>query len=402
MNLIERYIFRRAGVAALMTLGSLVGVVWIVQALRQLDVITTKSQSVIAYLQVTTLAIPMLVLAVIPIGLLLATVFTVNSLNSNSELVVINSSGGSSWVLAKPLLTLALICSLVTGLVGHFITPMSLTKLRLYSTQMRADLVSVLIRDGQFTTIETGLMFHIDRREAGGVLSGILISDEREPERSIILSASKGFVSRQGDGAFLLLKDGEIQQANADRSGLTIIHFDSYIFDLATFARKIDLGNLRPKERTTLELLNPNPDDPYFKERPGLYRSQIHERFSEMLWPFTYVLVMLGFAGFARSNRQGHGSAIGAGMLVVTILRGTAFSAVSASKAIAAATWLIYALPIAGILVGGWMLLQNKPVALPVGMQARYDALGAAFRERVAAIDEQYRNWRRRMAGARA
>ena len=176
MNLIERYIFKRAGVAALATLGSLSGVVWIIQALKEVDVFTTKGQTIFAYLVITTLIIPMLLLAVIPIALLLATVYTVNTLNSNSELVVVNASGASNWVLAKPLLILALMCSLFTGYVGHFVSPWSLLTLKAFSTQMRADLVSVLIRDGQFTTIEDGLIFHVARREAGGVLSGILIS----------------------------------------------------------------------------------------------------------------------------------------------------------------------------------------------------------------------------------
>jgi hypothetical protein len=89
-------------------------------------------------------------------------------------------------------------------------------------------------------------------------------------------------------------------------------------------------------------------------------------------------------------------------MLVVTILRGAAFSAVSASKATAATIWLIYALPFAGILLGGWMLVHNKPVALPASVQVLFDTASAAVRERIAALDEQYRNWRRRLAGARA
>ncbi|MCB1429049.1 MAG: LptF/LptG family permease, partial [Nitratireductor sp.] len=184
MKLIERYIFKRAGAAALITLGSLAGVVWIIQALKELDVITNKGQTIIAYLALTTLAIPMLLLAVIPIGLLLATVFTVNTMNGNSELVVVNASGASSWVLAKPLLILALICSLFTGLVGHFVSPWSLVTLKVFATEMRADLVSILVREGEFTKIEDGLVFHVAKREAGGVLSGILISDEREAGKS--------------------------------------------------------------------------------------------------------------------------------------------------------------------------------------------------------------------------
>lgn len=402
MKLIERYIFKRAGAAALVTLGSLAGVVWIIQVLKELDVFTTKGQTIFAYLALTTLAIPMLILAVIPIALLLATVFTVNTMNANSELVVVNASGASSWVLAKPLIILALLCSLFTGMVGHFVSPWSLLTLKVFATEMRADLVSVLVREGQFTKIEDGLVFHVARREAGGVLSGILISDEREAGKSVIFTASKGYVSRKGDGAYLLLRDGEIQQRTADTGNLTVINYDSYVFDLSTFARKVELGNLRPKERTTSQLLNPDPNDPYYRDKPGLYRSQIHERFSEMLWPFAYVIVMLAFAGQARSSRQNHGSAIGAGMLVITLLRGLAFSAVSATKGDGAAVWLVYALPLSGIAGGLWFLTTNKPVALPRNVQARFDAAGAAFNARIAVAASRYLDWRRKLAGARA
>jgi lipopolysaccharide export system permease protein len=48
MKLIERYIFQRAGIAVLVTLSSLVGVVWIIQALKELDVFTTKGQTVVS------------------------------------------------------------------------------------------------------------------------------------------------------------------------------------------------------------------------------------------------------------------------------------------------------------------------------------------------------------------
>jgi len=401
MKLIEWYIFRRAGIAALVTLGSLAGVVWIVQALKELDVFTTKGQTILAYLAITTLAIPMLLLAVIPIGLLLATVYTVNTMNSNSELVVVNASGASSWVLAKPLIMLALLCCLFTGIVGHFVSPWSLLTLKVFATQMRADLVSVLVREGQFTNIEKGLVFHVARREAGGVLSGILIADERVEGKSVIFTASKGFVSRQGDNAYLLLRDGEIQQRTEDQ-GLTVINYQSYVFDLSTFARKVQIADLRPKERTTPQLLAPDPNDPYFKRFPGLYRAQIHERFAEMLWPFCYVIVMLAFAGQARSSRQNHGSAIGAAMLTITALRGLGFSAVSTLKTDDAALWLVYALPLAGIVGGAWFLVSNQPVALPPNAQQRIETGGAALRRQFEQILARYGDWRRRLAGARA
>lgn len=402
MNLIERYIFKRAGLAALVTLGSLAGVVWIIQALKELDVITTKGQTVIAYLALTTLAIPMLLLAVIPIALLLAAVFTVNTMNSNTELVVVNASGASSWILAKPMLVLALLCSLFTGLVGHFISPWSLLTLKVFATEMRADLVQVIIREGTFSPVDEGLVFHVAKREAGGVLSGILISDEREPGKSTLFTAAKGSVSRQGNTAYLLLKDGEIQQRSADKSGITVIRFQSYLFDLSTFAAKAKVGDIRPKERTTPDLLYPDPDDRYFRERPGFYRAQIHERFSEMLWPFTYVMVMLAFAGQARSNRQGHGSAIGAGMLTATILRGLAFSAVSSLKSDASTLWLVYALPLSGIGASAWVLAHGRTVSLPISVQRRVDPAATAILRQFSDVANWYLAMRRRLSGIRA
>lgn len=364
-NLIERYIFGKALLTTMMTLGSLAGVVWIVQALRKLDIITSKGAAVLMYLQLTVLAVPMLILAIIPIALLIATIYTVNSLNSNSELVVINASGASNWVLVKPLLTLALICSLFVGFVGHFVIAWSLVNLKTKAAEMQADLVSIVIQEGAFNQIESGLTFHIARRDAGGLLAGILISDERDKNLSIVYTAREGVVTKINNSSAILLKDGEIHQRNHKDGTVTIIKYQSYNFDLSTFSGKTKKFTLRPKERTTLALLNPDPNDHFYKKSPGLYRAAIHERFSEMLWPFTNVILILAFAGQACSTRQSYGSSIMAAVTTTMILRGFAFSGVSSLKSDPNAVYVVYALPMLGILFGGWFLIRNQPVALP-------------------------------------
>ncbi len=364
-NLIERYIFRRAVLATLVTLGSLAGVVWIVQALRKLDVITTKGAAVLMYLQLTTLAVPMLILAIIPIALLVATVFTINSLNSNSELVVINASGASNIILVKPLLVLALLCSLLVGFVGHFVISWSLINLKSMAAEMKADLVSIVVQEGTFTQIEPGLTFHIAKRDAGGLLGGILISDERDEKLSIVYTAREGVVTKINNSSAILLKNGEIHQRNHEDGTVTVITYQSYAFDLSTFAGKIKKLNLRPKERTTIELINPDANDSFYKKQPGLYRAAIHERFSEMIWPFTYVIILLAFAGQARSTRQNHGAAIIAGVGTAIILRGIAFSGVSSLKSNPDALYIVYGMPLLGIAFGGWYLIRNRLVALP-------------------------------------
>ncbi len=399
MTLIERYIFKKAGVSTLIVLFSLAGVVWVVQALKEIDIINNKGQTILAYLSLTSLAVPNLILAVIPVALLLSTIHTISSMNTNTELVVVTASGSSNWTIAKPMLILALLCSLFAGLVGHYLSPISLVKLKQQLTDIRADLVTVIIREGSFNSIEGGLTFHIAERGAGGILRGILIADDREEDTSIVYLANEGIVTRTPAGSFLKLKDGEIHQTKRDDESVTVIKYQSYIFDLSGFSGSRDIESLKAKERVTWELFNPNPNDPFYKLYPGRYRSQIHERFSEMLWPFAYVFIILAFSGQARSNRQTFSTSITMASVCVIAARGMGFSAVNSLKSDPNAIFLVYALPVGCILFGAWFVVTNRPASLPKPVVTQIDKVNGKIAGKIEKLATQYKLYRRRRAG---
>ena len=85
MPLIERYILRRATHAFLLTLGALVGTLWVTQVLRELDVVTAKGQAIWVFLLMTVLALPALGQVVAPIAFLVGTIVTLNSLNTRQR-----------------------------------------------------------------------------------------------------------------------------------------------------------------------------------------------------------------------------------------------------------------------------------------------------------------------------
>lgn len=399
MKLIERYIFYKAGAATLIVLGALVGVVWLVQALREIDIITSNGQTISTYLTITLLVVPSLALAIIPVALLLATINTINGLNANSELVVVAASGCSNWTIAKPLLILALLCSLFTGLVAHIISPYSLQRVKHLVTEMRADLVSVVLREGNFNTVEDGLTFHVAGRGAAGLLTGILISDDREADTSSIFSAKEGLVIRSPAGSFLALKDGDIQQTNHKDGSVTVIKYQSYAFDLSSFAGKTERGRTRVKERPTHELLRPDANDKAYQTQPGRFRQIIHERFSEMLWPFAYVFVILAFAGQARSSRQSFASSIATASIILVAVRGMGFSTISALKTDPSAVYSAYGLPLGCIAFGLYFVVTNKPAELPRSVAVQLDQASAKVSARLAEFGTAYKSYRRRKAG---
>lgn len=403
MSLIERYIFQKAASATLIILGSLTGVVWIIQALKGIDIINTNGQTIFAYLSLTTLAVPNLLVAIIPVALLLSTISTINAMNTNTELVVVTASGCSNWTIAKPLIILAFLCSLFAGIVGHVVSPLSLIKLKSFVTEMRADLVSILIQEGSFNKIGKGLTFHISERNAGGILTGILISDERNEDTGLIYTAKEGFLTRSDQGSYLKLKDGEIQQINRKDDSVTLINYQSYIFDLSNFSgsNSKKSGDLKAKERTTFELFSPDPDDSFYKKYPTRYTSEIHERFSEMLWPFAYVFMILAFAGQARSNRQSFSTSISAAALSVVIARGMGFSAVSSIRTDPNAVFLVYFLPLACIAFGAWFIVTNRPASLPKPMVDVIEKYNAILFRKFEHLYNRYKLFRRRLAGVK-
>lgn len=399
MNLLERYIFGKALFSFLAVLFSLSGVIWIIQALTRIDIISSNGQTLFAYFSITLLAVPGLLLAIIPIALLLSAAHTINHLNANSELVVVTAAGASNKIIVKPFIVLALLSSIVAGGVGHVVMPSSLTLLKKFVSDMNADLISLVVREGEFNSVERGLMFHIARRNADGSLGGILVVDNREEGKENIYIARKGIVVRSKDGNFLQLRDGQIQQKTIKTEQSSTVKFTSYAIDMASITnKKASSNSRRPKEVTTIGLFNPDPNNTYFKKQPHKFKIEIHERFSEMLWPFANVIMLLAFAGQARSSRQGHGSAIFSASMLLLALRAGSFGAQNYANSNAIGIYFMYLLPLIGIVYGTWYIAQNQLASIPKWLRPAVDAYFVWSEKTLKKWVDAYKMLRRRFA----
>ena len=111
MTRIERYIFRTAALAFLAGLSALTAIIWVTQALRQFDLLTSKGQTILIFFTMTGLTLPSLIAIIAPVALFAGVLFCLNRLNGDSELVVMSAAGISPARLLRPfaLLFLSLI-----------------------------------------------------------------------------------------------------------------------------------------------------------------------------------------------------------------------------------------------------------------------------------------------------
>jgi lipopolysaccharide export system permease protein len=230
--------------------------------------------------------------------------YILHKLATDSEIIVMNGAGMRPWGLLKPFIAATIVASLILTAISAFVAPESLRMLRRWITEVRADLVSNIVQPGRFTAIEQGLAFYIRERRPNGLLVGLLLDDRRDPAQRITIIAEQGELVKNSNGNFLILERGSIQQHETKQRDPNIVLFDRYAFDLSQFSGTSQVVKYSVRERFLWQLIAPDTTDPLFKEQPGQFRAELHDRLLGPIYPFAFVLIAFAFLGAPRTTRQ--------------------------------------------------------------------------------------------------
>ena len=350
MILVERYIFGTALSALLASLISLTGVIWVTQALREFDLLTTKGQALVVFFNITVLLLPALVMVITPIALFIAVLYALNKLNSDSELIVMSAAGLTPVQLLRPFALLTAIAVIVVGAMSLYVMPWSLRQSRDILSKVRADFLTHIVREGQFVTLDQGFVFHYRERGANGALLGIFMQDRRDPAQISTYIAEAGATTVIDGQNYLMLEKGSVQRESKQSRDPAMIQFESYAVDLAQFGSGKDAGApFKPSERTTSELINRDPNDPYVQKYEGRFRAQLHDRFLNPLFAVVFGLIAFAALGQARTTRQGRSLAMALALACVMLIRVAGIYTGALTQRQSSAATLSYALPIVGI-----------------------------------------------------
>lgn len=347
-GLLDRYLLKTMVIAALSCLIGLTCVIWITSALRELSLVTGKGQTFLVFLRFTALSLPALVIVIAPVAAFAATLYTLNKLNTDSELIVMSASGVPPAKLLKPFAFMGVISAILVAFMTLYVMPASFRELRDMITQIRGDFIANVVKEGQFTTLDQGITFHY-RERSGDALLGIFFQDSREEGKSSVYIAERGQTLEVEGKPFLVLENGSIQRQNAKSEDNAIVTFDRYGVDLSSFGQDGANVILKPRERTTEALLFPDESEDYYRALRGRFRAELHDRFLAPLYVISFILIGFAALGEPRTTRQGRGSAIVTASLAVIGLRIAGFACSSLMVRAPGAVYLAYALPLVSI-----------------------------------------------------
>ncbi|POF28789.1 LPS export ABC transporter permease LptF [Roseibium marinum] len=382
MKTLERYIVRRTAYAFTLTIAAMTGVVWATQALRQLDLVTSKGQTIVQFIGITILALPFLIVIVAPFALMIALILVLNALSGDSELIVIDASGGSRFLVLKPVLLFSTVVLLLTASMSLYFAPMGLAQLRTEITRVRADLVANIVKPGRFITVENGLTFHIRNRSGKGTLDGLLLHDTRDEATAFTYQADTGLIIEAADRTLLVMQNGTIQRRPKKQGDISIVRFQSYAFDLSNLIPEAGDPVYKASERTTANLLSSAGKDDYALKNPAKLTTELHERFSQPLYCIAFGLIVFAFLGKARTTRHGRGLAVVGAICACVLLRTAGFGVTAISGGSTALLGLLYLVPAAGSALALMSIFREQRGAEPKWLSS----FQLAVHERIEAL----------------
>lgn len=264
MSILSRYLIRQmVGPMVFATL-ALTGVIWLTQSLRVIDRIVNQGLPFGSFLYMTVLLLPNILTMILPIALFGALLFAYNRLFADSELVVMRAVGWNDWALARPALIVAGAVTTVVAVLALWLGPWGLSELRATQYEFRSNLSAILLQEGVFNNPSTGLTVYVRQRDPGGELHGILVHDNRDPQKPVTIMAEKGALVRTPEGPRFVMINGNRQQIEQSKHDVGLLYFDSYTLDLRPYLKDDGAGWRDPGERPLAELLAGNfttPDD---------------------------------------------------------------------------------------------------------------------------------------------
>jgi len=316
---------------------SLTGVIWITQALRGIDLMTSQGQTILTFLGFTGLVIPALALIIAPIALMIAMSHTLNKLATDSEIIVMNAAGFAPLQMLRPFFYATLIVAVMVAFIAAYLAPDGMRRLKRWDAEITADVLTNVLQPGRFAQLDQNLTIRIRERQPGGRLVGIFVDDRRDPKERITIIADYGTVLNNERGSFLVLKDGNLERFEAGKHDPALVAFESYAFDMSKFSNQGRDVTLGIHELYLWELVSPSPTDPVFRQMAGQFRAEMHDRFIAPLYPFAFAALTFAFLGAPRTTRQSRNFSVASAILSVLALRmaGYACSVTAAKSTVA-------------------------------------------------------------------
>ena len=228
-------------------------IVWVVQGVNLLDIVTEKGHSIRVYFFYSLLNLPKILGKLLVFTYFLTLFVILNRYEENNEILIFWTNGIKKIYFINFILRFSILFVSLQLILNLFIVPTSQKMAQDYLRNSSLDFFPKLIEEKKFSNVMENLTIFVDEYEDGGNLKGVYIKEKLKDNGSKIIIASSGKLNRNSNGFSFKLLDGKItnQVNNNDFS----IAFEETNYDLSSLDTKIRKLNKLSEENSLILFL---------------------------------------------------------------------------------------------------------------------------------------------------
>ena len=225
----------------------LVGIIWLFQTIRILELVVNRGAAVGDFLVMSVASMPLWLMIAIPISGFIAVNWVFSRILADRELLVMQSIGLSPLQLAKAPIALGILLTTFLAVNTVYILPTSFGVYKDLQFKLRNSIPTILLRDGVFIEVVDDMTMFIGSRDGNDIMRDLFIHDARINDRIITMTAQSGeFIERDGSPT-LILQNGERSERNAEGQSGAVLLFD-------THSVTITRNSSQQTERATIDI----------------------------------------------------------------------------------------------------------------------------------------------------
>ena len=212
-------------------------IIWVIQAVNYLDIVTEDGHSFKVYFLFTLLSLPKIFSQSLPFVFFLSVFYIVSDYEDKNQLLIYWSYGVNKLQVINQIIQLSLIFVIFQIIFSTIAVPYTQDKSRSYIRSSNLDFFPNLIKPKKFIDTVKGLTIFIDEKNEDGSFSKILLKDETNRNNVQVIIAEKGNIVLKDDKKTLLLNNGEILKVNKNNK-TTSFNFRTTQFNLENYTSK--------------------------------------------------------------------------------------------------------------------------------------------------------------------
>ena len=146
------------------TLFALATIIWTIQAVNFLDLVTEDGHAFKIYFFYSFLTMPKILTKLIPFSFLIASILTILKLEKDNELIILWTSGLSKIRIVNLLFFISLLIMFLQIIMTTFITPQTLNHSRYLLKNSTLQFVPSLLKEKQFNDTVKGLTIFVEKK----------------------------------------------------------------------------------------------------------------------------------------------------------------------------------------------------------------------------------------------